>query len=309
MKNEDILKENGGKKFDIILANPPWGKSIHYEFTQKFLDLANQVISIMPNSIVKRDSKHFKKFKDAYNDKLYDVEEVDSKLFEGTNMQNCCIFCFKDHIDGLHIKYLDGKEENLKCINEKDYSGFTDYEKEIVKYLYNEKPNIIKGDFVINGKSPKLNILEYTNAILKKLPDNKVYLSVNAANGSLNATFISSKVGQILDGKDELKEYLIKRGGVICHYMWFDDIKSAENCKKSMMRPLLRFPLIKTQSDQHLNISKDYKYIPNINWEDNRVKTDEGILELCKCPKDKCKEYVKYCENIINNIDKKHGKI
>ena len=25
MKNEDILKENGGKKFDIILSNPPWG--------------------------------------------------------------------------------------------------------------------------------------------------------------------------------------------------------------------------------------------------------------------------------------------
>lgn len=28
MKNEDILKENGGKKLDIILANPPWGQSI-----------------------------------------------------------------------------------------------------------------------------------------------------------------------------------------------------------------------------------------------------------------------------------------
>ena len=36
-----------------------------------------------------------------------------------------------------------------------------------------------------------------------------------------------------------------------------------------------------------------FQYIPDINWEDPLVSTDEGILELCKCPKDKCKHFVR----------------
>ena len=36
--------------------------------------------------------------------------------------------------------------------------------------------------------------------------------------------------------------------------------------------------------------------IPDINWEDDRVKTDEGLLEVCGCPKDKAKEYAEYCK-------------
>ena len=317
MSNEDILKENGEKKFDIILANPPWGQSIHYEFTQKFLDLANQVISIMPNSIVKRDSKHFKKFKDAYNDKLYDVEEVDSKLFEGTNMQNCCIFCFKDHIDGLHIKYLDGKEENLKCINEKDYSGFTPYEKEIVKYLYNEKPNIVQGGVLHDerghGITPKKHLDKYINWVLNHLPDDKVYLIVQAAaavpqagKGRFDHNYISNKVGQILNNKNELSEYLKKRGGVICHYMYFNTIEEAENCKFAMQRPLLRFPLLRLHTDRHLNPGKHYKYIPDIDW--SNIKSDYDILKACKCPENKIDEYLNYVNNIIRKSDKENEK-
>lgn len=45
--------------------------------------------------------------------------------------------------------------------------------------------------------------------------------------------------------------------------------------------------------------------IPDINWEDDRVKTDEGLLEVCGCPKDKCKEYANYCKKIIAEVDKK----
>ena len=46
-----------------------------------------------------------------------------------------------------------------------------------------------------------------------------------------------------------------------------------------------------------------FQYIPDINWEDPLVSTDEGILELCKCPKDKCKEYAEYCKNYMKKID------
>ena len=232
------------------------------------------------------------KFKDAYNDKLYDVEEVDSKLFEGTNMQNCCIFCFKDHIDGLHIKYIDGKEENLKCINEKDYSGFTPYEKEIVKYLYNEKPNIVDGD---SHGDVKKHLDNYINKrILNKLPDNKFYLIVNATGVQGKANYISSKVGQIFDNKDNLKKWLYDRGGKKCHILYFDTNKSLINCKKSLYKPLLRFPLFKKQSNQSIAIY-NYKYIPNIDW--SNIESDYDILKACKCPENKIDEYLNYVNN------------
>ena len=52
-------------------------------------------------------------------------------------------------------------------------------------------------------------------------------------------------------------------------------------------------------------VTRVYKYIPAINWEDSRVITDEGLLEVCGCPKDKCKEYADYCRKIIEEVDKK----
>ena len=54
-----------------------------------------------------------------------------------------------------------------------------------------------------------------------------------------------------------------------------------------------------------MKISRVYKYIPSINWEDPRVKTDEGLLEVCGCPKDKCKEYADYCRKVIEEVDNK----
>ena len=46
-----------------------------------------------------------------------------------------------------------------------------------------------------------------------------------------------------------------------------------------------------------------FQYIPDINWEDPLVSTEEGILEVCKCWKNKCKEYAEYCKNYMKKID------
>ena len=41
------------------------------------------------------------------------------------------------------------------------------------------------------------------------------------------------------------------------------------------------------------------------DWSDDRVKTDEGLLEVCGCPKDKAKEYAEYCKNTIYKVFQK----
>ena len=41
------------------------------------------------------------------------------------------------------------------------------------------------------------------------------------------------------------------------------------------------------------------KYIPDIDWSDPRVVTDEGLLEVCGCPKDKAKVITDKLDEII----------
>jgi methylase of polypeptide subunit release factors len=44
MKNEEILKMNKGKKFDIILANPPF--NLGERMLIKWFDIANEICTV-----------------------------------------------------------------------------------------------------------------------------------------------------------------------------------------------------------------------------------------------------------------------
>lgn len=297
------------KPFDVILMNPPYDQTLYLKFLEKELEISNNIISINPAALIKRDSKHFDKYKQKFADYLYDIEELDAKdIFKDTSQGSVCIMSFKQSKKNLHIKYLDGREETINSILEKDNSGFTDYEKEIVKYLYNEKPNYQNGAVIHDkrghGISPKLHLEQYVNFILTKLPDDKVYMVVNCTGVPGKGIWINKNIGQIFDNKEELSKCLYDFKGKQYHYMYFDSIESAKNCKSAMKRPLLRFTLVRSQKNQSLR-GAQYKYIPDIDWSDERVKTDEGLLEICGCTKDKAKEYANYCNKIIEQVDKK----
>ena len=123
----------------------------------------------------------------------------------------------------------------------------------------------------------------------------------------MNAKFFTSKNGQIIKGKDKLIEYICNIDNVSNGYneLSFNSKDAAENCKDALNRPLLRFLLYRLQQDQRMTINKCYKYVPDIDWSDDRVKTDEGLLDVCGCPKDKTKEYVEYCKKVIKKVDNK----
>lgn len=48
MNNEEILKENNGKKFDICLMNPPYDKNMHLKFIRKCINISKSIINISP---------------------------------------------------------------------------------------------------------------------------------------------------------------------------------------------------------------------------------------------------------------------
>ena len=308
MKNEEIIKINKGKKFNIILMNPPYGNRkygdefLHHKMTEKCLELSDNVICIMPAKLCTYDTskdKNRKHFKEVYDNRLVEVEIINSSVFQDTAMMNVGIHVFnKDNHNNIKIIDIDKNEKSIKSLL--DISQFNDYEKEIAKYL---EIDIKKANCWLCQVAKNKKILDKWCKNIQK-HNKHVYLTSNSANGGMNGTWFSKTVGKVFDNIDDLKQNFAERRGAVCVVMLFDSIKAAKNCRDAMKRPLLRWGLYRTQDDQSLR-RKVYKYIPDIDWEDDRVKTDEGLLEVCGCPKDKAKEYAEYCKNTIDKVDKK----
>lgn len=305
-------------KLDIILSNPPYdtnGSAIHQKFVDKCLHISDKQIVVMPFTFLTVDNKNNNKYKQIFNDYIVYVEEVKSSAFEGTCMPNVGIYVFHKHKkeDNITINYID---KGVQCVNDLfDIKKITGIEKEILDTLSSKG----RMQIMFGGNHPRITVLkkygidetEAQNIVnrqvdksLSDFPANKVYLLVSNVNGGMNAKFISSRNGQIFDNINDLYEhfYHINMSSgyniIIC-----DNVKQAQHCKEALKRPLLRFTCYKTQDNIHLKIYKCYKYIPNIDWEN--IYTDEDILIACGCDKDKAKEYVEYCKEVIDEVDNK----
>lgn len=307
MSNSDIMKKNGGKKFDVVLMNPPYGNRntgdefLHHKFVEKCLNISDKTIVVMPNKLIYDTSrdKNRKHYKELYDTRLITAEEYDSSLFASTNMPNVAIFTFDKTNNGT-IKIID-INGNIKQLNSLlNISQYDDFEKEIAKYLEIDIKDT--NNYLCQVAKNEVQLDKWLNNLIKR--GKTIFLTANSANGGMNGTFFSKTVGKIFTNIEDLKENFKERKGAVCNIMLFNTFKEASNCKNAMNRPLLRFALYRTQDDQNLR-KKCFKYIPDINWEDPRVKTDEGLLEVCGCPKDKCKEYAEYCKKVIEEVDKK----
>ena len=51
MKNEDILKMNNGKKFDIVLMNPPYAQNLHLKFLEKVLNISESFLEVFKEKL------------------------------------------------------------------------------------------------------------------------------------------------------------------------------------------------------------------------------------------------------------------
>ena len=318
MDNNEIEKKNGDRKWDICLMNPPYGSvggdTLHLKFVNKVLEIAKQQVTIMPFSVATRSSKPVDKYKDKLSKYLISVDEVDSKVFEKIWMMSVGIYYFNDVNDDnedIKINFING--QTTKVNNLKNFSSFNEYEKNIVKYLFNEdQENMYCGGCATRrtkelSKIPTEKHEEFlVRKIIdssKKIPkDKSAYLALPNAAFSFN--FITGRYGKIFDSYQKMMNYFIKnKTSSGFNILTFDSIKEAENCKIALQNPILRFTLYKTKDDQNMHIHKCYRYIPAIDWSDDMVKTDEGLLEVCGCPKDKCKEYADYCKKIIEEVD------
>ena len=302
--------------------NPPYGSvggdTIHLKFVDKCLDFASTQVVVMPFKFVtKIHHKPAKKFKEKFSPYLSEVEEIDSKCFIGTEMYNVGIYVFGDETQNIDIKYVNSQNETLTSLLDK--SEFTVYEKEIISYLDNQGPQEIVwagGNSKLKSELQNIAVENHKDFLKKKIIDSyknleqqlntyKSGLIVNNSNGKMNGKAFTSISGQIFNSYKEFETFFIERN-VANGYnvILFNSNKAAENCKIALQHPLLRFTIYRSQDDQNMG-RRVYRYIPNIDWSDDRVKTDEGLLQMCGCPADKAKEYAAYCKKIIEEVVKK----
>ena len=314
---------NNSKHFSVCIQNPPYGSrggdTRHLRFVDKCLDLAETQIVIMPFTFVtKIHHKPAKKYKEKFSKYLSEVEEVDYKCFIGTTMPNVGIYVFGDETKYIDITYFNSTSETLTSLLDK--SNFTNYEKEFIQYLENQGTQLPILNIGRVDKHKKeligmtsgeidaflINKIKHNTLPIKKYLDSGcAILLVNVANGGMNGRAISSKNGQIFTKYNDVEHFFIN-AKISSGYnaIVFNSKVAAENCKIAIQNPLLRFTIYRLQDDQNM-YSRIYKCITDINWEDSRVKTDEGLLEVCGCPKDKCKEYADYCRKVIEEVDNK----
>lgn len=147
MKNEDILKENNGKKFDIVLMNPPYDRGLGDKFLIKTIEIANNIISIQPANFLignKKNTKLIEKLKQVYYEINREKDASDAFFKVGAVIGGDTaihyINCNKDP------KFIfDGNEINIENLDDiRKYTGdkFIEDFNNKIKELY-ENDNLV----------------------------------------------------------------------------------------------------------------------------------------------------------------------
>lgn len=315
-------------KFDVCLMNPPYGdgnhKGLHYEFVEKVIESCTETFCIMPFSLINKYSKTDLTYKPILGPHTVYAEEINGDIFPGTNQHNVGIYKFTDKVNsnGIHIKYINGDERHVTSLanNHIDAAdpiikNITDIISSIGNYTYNmrfcgkfsnvtsdcKKANITNQDDI-----DKLIYDKIADNCNRQLPKNKIYLMVNMANGAMNGHYITGNPKSFMSVNEVIETlYSLKRSTGF-NFMIFNTEIELKNCVTALENPLLRMLLSIVQYDQNMTITNCYQYIPDIDWSDQRVVTDEGLLKVCGCPADKCKEYADYCRKYMEEFDKQH---
>ena len=151
MKNEEILKENNGKKFDIILSNPPYsGPTLHLQFIEKYIKLANKSIVVCPCSWLedygvsegwKKSPKT--KYVNALGKYIENYDYYEAHDFQ--KIMNIATWC-----SGI-IALFNEKNKNQELYKEIANNKINKYDKEIIekaaKIIYKDKNKSVLGNY------------------------------------------------------------------------------------------------------------------------------------------------------------------
>ena len=131
MKNEEILEMNNGKKFDILLSNPPFNLGV--KFFQKYFEIADKIITIQPTKWL-LTNKQNKNLTNKIDKQYCEIETVNGNEYFDAGL-------FAD----VSINYVDNKKSHKLIFDNKEYNKCEDITKFSTDSLleeYSKKINV-----------------------------------------------------------------------------------------------------------------------------------------------------------------------
>lgn len=138
--NEKILKYNNMKKWDVCLMNPPYGakgeKDLHYRFTEKCINMCDDVICVMPFTLINSKGDVNEKYRKILQCSLIEAEELNaSEYFGDTEQLNIGVYQFNKNKVSKDINIIFLNKKDVYTTETLDIPLFSEYESQFTTLL------------------------------------------------------------------------------------------------------------------------------------------------------------------------------
>lgn len=274
MKNEEILKENGNKRWDIILSNPPYSNTLHLQFLEKYCEIAKNIISIQPCEFITRThlkptyKKQKEKYKNSIGKHLYDLEVLKKNPFDAGIDTNIGIYVLNETGGFDYDNFYKEYDKHYLNIESKFNTGITFNEK-LEKYDNQKYFVPIRTDGIYE-RWWTLQLINYLDIIV----DGKVY------SGDYKGLTIS-------EARKKNPHENPRNADRITMGVSFNSLEEAINCRDSLKTEAYMFiiALFKTTRKNPLN------KIPFLNYKNHLSNND--IFDLFDINNDLRKDIIK----------------
>ena len=304
MKNEEILDMNNGKKFDIILMNPPYSKDrfgdgLYVDFLNKCIDISDKVISVNPLNMLishgiggalKNKTTKIVKYINEYKPK---IEVINKSLFDAGIKGDLCIISFNGNNENIIIN-KDSKTYKFK--EHKDINFTSDYVKlfksklfkymigeDINDYIHLKYPKIYTENKEIKIKHDNLyNHLKFNggepyakmNAILDKNPNkDSLFIYIYKINASFAGILYKSLT---YNNAVEYNESTFVKGSLLYIELNKNDYKKSENICSYLKTDFCK--LITNLAGEYFHPYLRYDFIPWLDF--SKSYNDEELFKM-----------------------------
>lgn len=145
MDNNEILKKNGGRRFDICLMNPPF--SLAEDFLYKTILVSNKVVTVQPMNFLignRKDKKLLNLLSERYYEVKKDQKISDTFVHSGAKIAADTTIHYIDINKEPKLVYNDIEYDSSVIFNIRKYTGdkYIEQFDETIKVLY-ENDNLI----------------------------------------------------------------------------------------------------------------------------------------------------------------------
>ena len=281
MKNEDIIKMNQGKKFDVILSNPPY--NLANKMLAKYFEIGSEICTVQPSTwlLGKQQKKDIVKHVDTWD--YSDIESINGNEFFDANIGGVmAIQMFKENNPINHNRryiMFDGKKYN-KC---EEISAYSNDEllmefKSIIEPLY-LKDNLQNYIFGVPGN------IDIPKKINKHQNINNIVLRLTALIGGEQSFYSLMYKGDLNKNIGKYCDLIYEKDKTNKQYLqYYIDINTTNknniiNLQHYLMTYFVRICLYFNKTNLHL-FRGELKTIPMFDFSDSIFNNQPEDIDL-----------------------------